>query len=117
MSKLCYVYIMASQRNGTLYIGVTNNLVRRRLEHREGLCEGFTHEHNVKHLVHYEIFEDVHAAIHREKRLKKWRRQWKVDLIQASNVEWNDLYEQMIPPQPTPDWLIAANASTAPNGR
>ncbi|MEJ0028195.1 MAG: GIY-YIG nuclease family protein [Rhizomicrobium sp.] len=117
MSKLYYVCIVASQRNGTLYIGVTNDLLRRVWEHREGHIPGFTSEHNVKHLVHYEMFEDVHAAIHREKRLKKSRRQWKIDLVQASNVEWHDLYEDMIAPAGPPDWLIAANASAVANGK
>jgi len=117
MSKLYYVYILASGRNGTLYIGVTNNLVRRVWEHRESLIEGFTTQHGVKHLVHFEPFEDVNAAIHREKRLKKWKRQWKIDLIQKKNVGWDDLYEEMIAPKASPDWLAAANASVAAHGR
>jgi putative endonuclease len=86
MSALYYVYILASKRNGTLYIGVTNNLARRVWEHREGLVGGFTKTYGVKHLVHYETFEDIHAAIHREDRLKKWKRQWKIDLIQSNNL-------------------------------
>lgn len=95
MQKYYYVYILASKRNGTLYIGVTNNLIRRVWEHREGLAEGFTKKHGVKLLVYYETFEDIHAAIHRETLLKKWKRQWKIDLIQQRNVEWNDLYDTL----------------------
>jgi len=95
MSKEYYVYILASERNGTLYIGVTNNLIRRVSEHREGLVAGFTKKYGVKRLVHYEYFEDIQNAIRRETLLKKWRRQWKIDLIQSSNVEWNDLYDTL----------------------
>jgi putative endonuclease len=111
MSKVYYVYIVASGRNGTLYVGMTNDLLRRVWEHREGLVDGFTKKYGVKRLVHFEEYADVYAAIHRETRLKKWRRQWKIDLIQKSNVEWDDLYEKMTAPKPVPDWLIAANAA------
>jgi putative endonuclease len=93
MSAVYYVYILASKRNGTLYIGVTNNLARRVWEHREGLVAGFTKTYGVKCLVHFELFEDLNAAIHRETRLKKWKRQWKMDLIQSHNLVWDDLYE------------------------
>ena len=93
MSGVYYVYILASKRNGTLYIVVTNDLARRVGEHREGLVEGFTKTYGVKRLVHYEIFEDINAAIHRETRLKKWKRQWKIDLIQTRNLLWVDLYD------------------------
>jgi putative endonuclease len=93
MPGVYYVYILASQRNGTLYIGVTNDLARRVCEHREGLVAGFTKTYGVHRLVHYEIFDDIHAAIARETRLKKWNRQWKIDLIQTHNVFWDDLYE------------------------
>ncbi|HWM61847.1 MAG TPA: GIY-YIG nuclease family protein [Rhizomicrobium sp.] len=95
MPGVYYVYILASKRNGTLYIGVTNDLIRRVWEHREGLVEGFTTTYGVKHLVHYEIFEDINAAIHRETRLKKWKRQWKIDLIQTRNLLWDDLYDTL----------------------
>jgi putative endonuclease len=91
-SKQYFVYILASKRNGTLYIGVTNALGRRVWEHREGIVDGFTKKYGVKMLVHYEAFEEVGAAIHRETRLKKWKRQWKIDLIQRNNLEWVDLY-------------------------
>ena len=116
MSNIYFVYIVASKRNGTLYVGMTNDLFRRIWEHREGLIDGFTKEHGVKHLVHYETYEDVNVAIHREKRLKKWKRQWKIDLIQRDNLEWNDLYEQMTAPRPLPDWLVHANAVAAQRG-
>ena len=74
---------------------MTNNLVRRVWEHREGLIDGFTKQYGVKRLVYFECFEDVRQAIHREKRLKKWKREWKMNLIQETNVEWNDLYDQL----------------------
>ena len=110
MSKVYYTYILASERNGMLYIGVTNDLMRRVWEHREGLNDGFTKKYGVKHLVHFETFEGVDAAIHRETRLKKWKRQWKIDLIQKCNADWADLYEQMTAPKPLPEWLVKANA-------
>ncbi len=89
------MYIMASQRNGTLYIGVTNNLIRRVYEHREGLMEGFTNKYGIKILVHYEMFDLMAAAIQREKNLKKWPRKWKLELIEKRNPEWVDLYEEI----------------------
>ena len=93
MSKTFYVYMLASAKNGTLYIGVTSNLVKRIWEHREGLADGFTKQHNVKQLVWFESHMDVVAAITREKQLKKWNREWKINLIQATNPEWRDFYE------------------------
>jgi putative endonuclease len=95
MSKTYYVYILASRRNGTLYIGVTNDLGRRCWEHREGLVPGFTKTYGVKRLVYYEVFHDIAQAIHREKRLKKYKREWKMNLIQQNNVEWRDLAETL----------------------
>ena len=86
-----YVYILASRRNGTLYIGVTNDLARREYEHREGTTEGFTRRYGVKLLVYAEAFSDIRDAIAREKALKKWRRAWKLELIEASNPQWQDL--------------------------
>ena len=95
MSKTYFVYILASKRNGTLYIGVTNDLGRRVWEHREGLVAGFTKKYGVKRLVYFEVFEDIAVAIHRETRLKKYKREWKINLIQSRNVEWEDLYETL----------------------
>jgi putative endonuclease len=95
MSKIYYVYILASKRNGTLYTGVTNDLARRVSEHREGLVPGFTKKYGVKTLVYYETFDDINAAIHRETRLKKYKREWKINLIQQNNIEWRDLSETL----------------------
>ncbi len=95
MPKTYYVYILASKRNGTLYIGVTNNLIERVWQHREGLSPGFTKKYGVKRLVYYEVFEDIRTAIDRETRLKKYKREWKVNLIQKENVYWDDLYETL----------------------
>ena len=87
-----YVYILASQRNGTLYIGVTNNIVRRIYEHRSKVVPGFTKKYGVMILVYYEIYDDIENAIRREKRLKKWNRAWKMRLIEENNPNWIDLY-------------------------
>jgi putative endonuclease len=91
-----YVYILASKRNGTLYIGVTNDLIRRTYEHRNGMQEGFTKEYQVHNLVYYEAFGSIELAIQREKRLKKWRRAWKIRLVEESNKEWLDLYPSLV---------------------
>ena len=88
-----YIYILASQKNGTLYIGVTNDLERRVLEHKQKVNEGFTAKYNVNMLVYFESFQYLNDAILREKRLKKWNRQWKINLIEEENKEWNDLSE------------------------
>ena len=95
MSKLYHVYIMASARNGTLYIGMTNDIGRRTWEHREGMVDGFTKKYGVKMLVWFETFEDVGLAIRRETRLKKWKRRWKIELIEKANPDWRDLYETL----------------------
>jgi putative endonuclease len=87
-----YVYILGSQKNGTLYIGVTNDLIRRTYEHRAGVVEGFTDRYGVHLLVYFEETENIEAAIQREKRLKKWRRDWKIKLIEKANPNWEDLY-------------------------
>lgn len=87
---------MASQKNGTLYIGVTSNLARRVYEHKHDLIEGFTKKYHVHTLVYYEEFQDIRDAITREKRLKKWNRQWKVTMIEQQNPEWKDLSETML---------------------
>jgi len=93
--KSYYVYILASRRNGTLYIGITNSLLRRVYEHKEGLINGFTKKYDVNNLVYYEQFDDVNSAIQFEKKLKKWNRKWKLDLIEKENPEWKDLYENI----------------------
>ncbi len=95
-SKTYYVYIMASDRNGTLYIGVTNNLLRRVTRHRNGPASDFTRRYHVRRLIHYETFAHIGEAILREKRLKKWKRQWKIRLIEQANPEWLDLYEKLV---------------------
>ena len=92
MQPVYYVYIMASQRNGTTYIGVTNDLTRRAYEHRENLLPGFSSKYRTNRLVYYEPYPDVRTAIMREKQLKKWKRVWKTDLIEQSNPEWRDLW-------------------------
>jgi putative endonuclease len=90
------VYILASRRHGTLYVGVTSDLPKRTYEHREGLIPGFTREYGVKRLVFFEVHEDMEVAILREKRLKKWRRAWKIELIETTNPEWEDLAVTML---------------------
>ncbi len=86
---------MTNKPNGTLYIGITNDLVRRSYEHKNNLIDGFTKKYNLKMLVYFEVFDRVEDAIFREKRLKKWNRQWKTELIEKSNPRWLDLYDQI----------------------
>ena len=93
--KFYYVYILASKRKGTLYIGVTNDLVKRIYEHKNGFVQGFTEKYGVHKLVHYEQCENIESAIQRENRLKSWHREWKIRLIEETNPEWNDLYESI----------------------
>ncbi|MGH8718359.1 MAG: GIY-YIG nuclease family protein [Burkholderiales bacterium] len=95
MNEASYVYILASRLNGTLYIGVTSDLVKRVWEHKENLVSGFTKRHAIKNLVWYELHEDVMSAITREKQLKKWNRAWKIRLIQEKNPRWRDLYNEI----------------------
>lgn len=89
------VYLLASQRNGTLYIGVTSNLIQRIWQHREGLAEGFTKKYRVKTLVWYELHTTMESAIAREKALKKWNRDWKLKLIEQTNPQWLDLWPEI----------------------
>jgi putative endonuclease len=90
--KHYFVYILASRKNGTLYIGVTNNLARRIYEHKNDLTEGFTKKYGVHELVYFEMTTDIISAIAREKALKKWNRAWKIRLIEKDNPQWKDLY-------------------------
>jgi putative endonuclease len=89
------VYINASSRNGTLYVGVTGDLPRRAWEHREGVADGFTKRYGVKMLAYYELHATMEAAIVREKQIKEWRRAWKVRLIETTNPEWRDLFDEI----------------------
>ncbi len=95
VDKSGYVYILSSKRNGTLYVGVTSDLVKRTHQHKSGETKGFTSKHGVKFLVYYEIFDDMETAIRREKAVKKWRRAWKLELIEKSNPGWRDLYPEI----------------------
>lgn len=95
--KTYHVYLMASQRNGTLYCGITSDLVQRVWQHRTGHFEGFTSKYTVTQLVWYEPHEDVHVAIQRETQIKGWQRKWKLELIEAANPNWDDLYESLLP--------------------
>jgi putative endonuclease len=95
MERQFWVYMVASERNGTLYVGMTNDLCRRVYEHREGLIPGFTVKYGVKMLVWYEPYPTALEAIAHEKRLKRWKREWKLDLIETMNPDWRDLYETL----------------------
>ena len=96
MEKYFYVYIVASDRNGTLYIGVTSNLIQRIWQHQEKQVEGFTKKYEVQKLVWFEQHENAESAIIREKRIKKWNRDWKIRLIEETNPYWNDLYSSIV---------------------
>ena len=91
-----FVYLLASQRNGTLYCGVTSDLIKRTWQHREGLADGFTKQYRVKTLVWFEIHQDIMAAITREKQIKEWKRSWKLELIERSNPTWRDRYPELL---------------------
>ena len=93
--KTYYVYILASKRNGTLYTGVTNNLIRRVYEHKNDVVPGFTSRYGVHSLVYFEQGNSILDAIQREKRIKKWKRVWKIELIEKQNPEWKDLYDDL----------------------
>ncbi|MEW6530882.1 MAG: GIY-YIG nuclease family protein [Thermodesulfobacteriota bacterium] len=96
MRKQFFVYILATQRNGTLYTGVTSNLIQRVWQHKQGLVKGFTEKYHVKKLVYYEIHDTAESAITREKQIKKWLRAWKLELIEEFNPDWKDLYEDVV---------------------
>ncbi len=89
------MYLLASRRNGTLYVGVTSNLIRRVCQHKNGLVEGFTRRYGVHRLVWYEVHGTIESAIAREKAIKEWKRGWKIELLEISNPEWRDLYEEL----------------------
>jgi len=91
-----YVYILASQRNGTLYVGVTSDLIKRIHEHKNNLTKGFTEKCHVHNLVYYEMHGEIENAIAREKQIKKWNRAWKLRLIEEKNPDWKDLYDEII---------------------
>ena len=96
MSKQPAVYILASKRNGTLYIGVTSDLIKRTWEHKNDSVEGFTKRYRVHRLVYYELHEDMESAIRRETQMKKWNRDWKLELIEKQNPDWRDLWEGIL---------------------
>ncbi len=95
LDKTYSVYILSSKKNGTLYIGVTDNLKRRVWEHKNNKVDGFTKKYNIHFLVYFEIHNNPESAIKREKQIKKWNRLWKIDLIEKKNPNWNDLYENL----------------------
>ena len=95
MEKIFYVYILASKRKGTLYIGVTSNIVQRIYQHKQGLVKGFTDKYKVHHLVYYEVHPEAEGAFAKEKQLKNWKRAWKIRLIEESNPQWRDLYDEI----------------------
>lgn len=90
-----YVYMMASQKNGTLYVGVTNDLIRRIWEHKEGVGDSFTKEYSVENLVFFETHDEIANALQREKNIKHWNRDWKIALIEQDNPDWHDLYAEI----------------------
>ena len=94
--KQYYVYILASRKNGTLYTGVTSDLLKRIYEHKQNLMDGFTKKYHVHNLVYYEVHNDIGEAIAREKQIKKWKRRWKIELIEKMNPHWKDLYDEII---------------------
>ena len=96
MNKQPSVYILTNKRNGTLYIGVTSDLVKRIWEHKNSMVGGFTKRYNVHRLVWYELHDSMESAITREKRLKNWKRKWKLELIESSNPNWQDLYHTIV---------------------
>ena len=95
MNKQPAVYMLASKRGGTLYIGVTGDLVKRVWEHKSDVVEGFTKKHSVHNLVYFELHGDMESAITREKQLKKWNRAWKIELIEENNPTWKDLWSEI----------------------
>ena len=95
MDRYSYVYLLASHRNGSLYVGVTSDLIKRVWEHKNKFVDGFTKQHNIDRLVWFEQHESIESAITREKQIKKWNRAWKIRIIEAANPYWNDLYLEL----------------------
>ena len=96
MSKTYHTYILTNKPHGSLYVGITSNLIKRIWQHKNNITKGFTHKYNIKLLVYFEEFNDPYSAIKREKRLKEWQRTWKIKLINDFNPEWKDLYPEII---------------------
>jgi putative endonuclease len=96
LAVLYYVYLLASHKNGTLYLGVTRDLVRRTYEHKQKIVPGFTKRYGIARLVWFKCYDDPLNAIAREKEIKKWRREWKIELIEKANAEWHDLYPEIV---------------------
>ena len=96
VERIYSVYILASKKNGTLYIGVTGHLPTRIAQHKEGLIKGFTQKYHAKTLVWFEDFSEIDTALQREKTMKKWPRQWKINLIERENLNWNELYQTIL---------------------
>jgi len=93
--KQYFVYILASQKNGTLYVGITNNLIKRIYEHKNNLVDGFSKKYHIHNLVYYECLSDARSAITREKLIKEWKRKWKLELIEKDNPNWVDLFDKL----------------------
>ena len=96
LQKRYYVYILTNDRNGTLYIGVTSDLIKRVWQHKNNIAEGFTKKYRTHYLVYYEEYTSIELALNREKRLKNWQRSWKLELIESSNLYWKDLYDTIV---------------------
>lgn len=94
--KKGFVYIMSNKQDGVLYIGVTSDIVKRVYEHKNSFVDGFTKQYNLKNLVYYEVYDDIEEAIKREKQLKNWHREWKMELVNKQNPNWKDLYESIL---------------------
>ncbi len=96
LNETNYLYILASRKNGTLYVGATSDLPKRISEHKQNLIEGFTKKYKVHLLVYYELYNDIWEAILREKQIKNWKRSWEISLIEETNSEWRDLYNEIL---------------------
>lgn len=115
--KQYFVYIMASKKNGTLYIGMTNDLIKRVCQHKNNIVKGFTEKYSIHTLVFYETYRFVKDAINREKRLKRWKRAWKIRLIEQDNPSWVDLYPQLLMGKENTNDVTPAEAGVQDTGR